>query len=170
VSEEQQAAPPPPAVSAALDRLERSLTLAAAILVMALMFITVVDVIGRYVFGTPLPGGFEVTEAMLAVLVFASLPVVEAREQHIVIDLLDPLYGERARRIRTLLVYGVSIAILALLTWRLGVKAVTLARDGETSAILELPVAPIGYFMTATAGAAAILLAIKLFFALRRSS
>jgi TRAP-type C4-dicarboxylate transport system permease small subunit len=166
------AAPSPPAPSrlaTTLAWLERGLTVIAAVLVMALMAVTVVDVLGRYLLGIPLPGGFEVTEAMLAVLVFASLPVIEAREQHIVIDLLDPLYSERVRRVRTLILYAVSMIILALLTWRLGVKAATLHRDGETSAILEMPLAPVGYFMTATAGAAAALLAVKLVAALRRT-
>ena len=48
----------------------------ASAILLAMMLLTVVDVVARYVFSRPLRGAFEVTELMLLVLIFAGLPLV----------------------------------------------------------------------------------------------
>ena len=63
-----------------------------------MMMITAVDVVGRYVFNKPLAGGFEVTEMMLAALIYCGLPLVSQRREHIVIDTFDPLMSARVKR------------------------------------------------------------------------
>ena len=141
--------------------MDHGLTAVAAVLLFALMVVTLIDVGGRYLLNRPLPGGFEITEVMLAALIFASLPPVEARDQHIVIDLLDGFYSERARRVRQIVVNFVSAAIVGLLAWRLGIKAARLSVDGETTAILTLPIAPFAYFMAAMCALAAMILVLK---------
>lgn len=141
--------------------LDRSLTFMAAIPLLALMFVTVVDVGGRYIFGKPLPGGFELTEMLLAVAVFASLPLVELREEHIIIDLLDRSYSERARRWRRLIVYTFCAIAMIAVTWQLFVKAATIERSSMTTAVLLVPVAPAAYFGAAMCAVAAFLLVVK---------
>ena len=46
--------------------LQRVLGVLAATILFFMMLLTAVDVIGRYLFNTPVNGGFEVTEIMLA--------------------------------------------------------------------------------------------------------
>ena len=61
----------------------RLLGLGAAVLLFAMMVLTFVDVWGRYFFNSPVPGGFEVTELMMAALIFAGLPLATgARRAH----------------------------------------------------------------------------------------
>ena len=48
-----------------------------------LMLITFVDVVSRYLFNLPLRGGFEATELMLLVLIFAGLPLVSHADEHV---------------------------------------------------------------------------------------
>ena len=52
------------------------LGVAAAAILLAMMGLTFVDVVARYVFNRPLAGAFEVTELLLLVLIFAGLPLV----------------------------------------------------------------------------------------------
>lgn len=137
---------------------ERSLTVTSAVPLFALMCVTVIDVVGRYVFGKPLPGGFELTEMLLAVTVFASLPLVELRDEHIAIDLLDRRYAERARRWRRLAVYAVCAVAMSAIAWRLFAKAATVERDAMTTAVLLLPVAPVAYFVALMCAIAALTL------------
>ena len=49
---------------------------AAAAILFAMMVLTTVDVVARYVFNRPLRGAFEITELLLVVLIFAGLPLV----------------------------------------------------------------------------------------------
>ena len=71
--------------------LEKLLGVISAAVLFLMMIITTVDVFGRYVLNKPLPGGFEMTEMALAVLIYAALPLVSIRREHIVIDTLDTL-------------------------------------------------------------------------------
>ena len=76
----------------------------AGILLFCLMTLTCVDVIGRYFFNTPVTGGFELTEMMLAALIFFGLPLVTIRNEHVTVDLLDPVTPDWLLRIQHVVV------------------------------------------------------------------
>ena len=57
-------------------RADTILGVAASAILLAMMLLTFVDVVARYVFSRPVRGAFEVTELMLVVLIFAGLPLV----------------------------------------------------------------------------------------------
>ena len=71
---------------------------AAAGILLAMMALTVVDVVARYVFSRPVRGAFEVTELMLLVLIFAGLPLVSFSDEHAVMDFIDRILGSRGQR------------------------------------------------------------------------
>ena len=52
------------------------LELLASVVLFLLMLITCIDVVGRYLFASPLPGATELTEVGLAIMVFAAIPVI----------------------------------------------------------------------------------------------
>mgnify|MGYP001461206897 FL=1 len=51
------------------------LELISSCVLFALMMLTCIDVVGRYVFHGPVRGGTELTEFALAIIVFSILPV-----------------------------------------------------------------------------------------------
>ena len=57
-------------------RVEGLLGVAASLILLAMMLLTFVDVVARYVLNRPVRGAFEVTELLLLVLIFAGLPLV----------------------------------------------------------------------------------------------
>ena len=71
---------------------------AASAILLGMMLLTVVDVVGRYVFNRPVRGAFEVTELMLVVLIFAGLPLVSYGDEHAVMDFVDRLLGPAGQR------------------------------------------------------------------------
>ena len=75
--------------AAARAWLERALGLIAGAVLFVMMMLTTVDVFGRYVLNKPVAGAFEVTEMMLAALIYCGLPLVSQRREHIVIDTFD---------------------------------------------------------------------------------
>ena len=78
--------------------LQRALGVTSAVVLFLMMMITAVDVAGRYLFNRPIAGGFELTEILLAALIYCGLPLVSARREHIVIDTFDPLFSQRLKR------------------------------------------------------------------------
>ncbi|UJF24216.1 TRAP transporter small permease [Suttonella sp. R2A3] len=124
------------------------LTWPAMFMLMAMMLITVVDVLGVKLFSAPIKSSIELTQLALAVMTFCIFPLVCWDESHISVDLLDqftPSWLHRARRV--LIHIGASIA-LALLGWKLLEFAQRSVSYGDVTEFLRIP---ISYLITVMA-------------------
>jgi len=128
-------------------RLLHLLGLIMAAILFLLMLVTFVDVMGRYLFGLPLPGAFELTQILMAVLIFSGLPLVCANDVHIRVDIAHGSLSDRSRRRLDIFNHLVSTVALAALAWRLWVKAGATLAAGDQSMYLGLPMYPICYLM-----------------------
>ena len=126
-------------------------------LLLAMMLLTVVDVVGRYILKRPVRGAFEVTELMLLVLIFAGLPLVSFSEEHAVMDFIDRLLGPRAQRALERAVQLVCAAFLALLTWLVWLKADRIWAYRDSTDVLRIVYGPFVYFMAITLGLASVI-------------
>lgn len=140
-----------PFLAGSIRRVEGLLGVIAALTLFALMLLTCVDVIGRYFFSRPLPGGFELTELAMGALIFTSLPLVSLRRQHVRVDLLDHLVPVSIRVAQQTLLDVVAAVCMGAIAWRLWVRAADMARAGETTATLQIIVYPLVYYMAAMA-------------------
>jgi len=112
-----------------------------------MMMITAIDVAGRYVFSKPLAGGFELTEMMLAALIYCGLPLVSKRREHIVIDTFDYLMSRGVKRGLDMAAEVLCSATLFGLAWLVFGRAGRVASYGDTTNVLKLPLAPVAYLM-----------------------
>lgn len=104
-----------------------------------MMLLTTVDVVGRYFFNAPILGAVELTQLMLAALVFLSLPVVCWRQEHVSVDLLDAIFPPRLIWVRELIVNLVVTAalwVMALRVWALAERAFSW---GDVTEFLRIP-------------------------------
>jgi TRAP-type C4-dicarboxylate transport system permease small subunit len=120
----------------------------AAIVLFSMMALTCVDVIGRYFFNSPVYGGFEITEMLLAVLIFSGLPLVTLRNEHVTVDVLDPVTPDWLFRIQHVVACLVGFVSTGYLAWRLWLRAGTLQAAGETTAQLKLQIGYLAYAMS----------------------
>jgi TRAP-type C4-dicarboxylate transport system permease small subunit len=129
--------------------LQRVLGVLAAAILFAMMLLTAVDVIGRYIFNRPVNGGFELTEIMLAALIYCGLPLVSARREHIVIDTFDPFFPrafKRALDVIAEILCAFAFGGMAILIFQ---RAQRIASYGDTTSVLKLPLAPFAYIVAA---------------------
>jgi TRAP-type C4-dicarboxylate transport system permease small subunit len=126
------------------------LGVAASAILLAMMFLTVVDVVARYLFSRPIRGAFEVTELMLLVLIFAGLPLVSFSDEHAVMDFVDRLLGPRGQRRLERLVQVVNALFMFLLTWLVWRKADRIWAYGDATDVLRVLYGPFVYFMALT--------------------
>jgi TRAP-type transport system small permease protein len=129
------------------DKLEIALGTAAAAVLFLMMLITAVDVIGRYVFNKPLAGGFELTEMLLALLIYCGLPLVSKRREHIVIDTFDTFMSSDVKRFFDVLADVICFATLSGIGYLIFRRAFRVAEYGDTTNILKLPLAPVAFAM-----------------------
>ena len=122
------------------------------VLVFVMMVLTVVDVIGRKFVGVvpgfqPIPGSYELTEFMLVALVFTALGYAQIKGDHISIDILTSRFPKRAQNILDTIVYLGSAAMAVIVGWRGFVHAERLTRQGDYTAVLQIPIYPLLYLL-----------------------
>ena len=156
-------APRFPRLARIARRFEAGLGLAAGAVLFAMMALTFVDVVGRYVLSRSIPGGFEITQIMMAMLIFAGLPLVSGREEHVTVDLVDHLLPARLRRVLRVIVELACAGLLMGLTHLMWRKAGSVAGYGDTTTVLLIPYAPFAYAIAAFLGIAGLVHLINVF-------
>ena len=116
------------------------------------MALTFFDVAGRKLLDNSIPGSLELTELLMVVVIFAALPLVSLRGEHVLFDSLDDHLPPRVLRLQQALInllVAAGLFGLALLMWKTGSE---FAASGETTAQLKFPKAPFIYGMSVLCG------------------
>lgn len=119
----------------------------AMVILLLLMFLTVGDVIGRYLVGFvpgfgPIPGAFELTEFMLAIAVLTAIGYTQVKGEHISIDIFTSKFSPRLQSIIDSLTNFFSLVIFVLVTWQTVKYAQLLYESHDVSGVLRVPVYP----------------------------
>lgn len=135
----------------------------SALLLVALILLTCVDVIGRYFFNSPVNGAFELTQMMLATLIFTALPLTTASGEHVDVELITQMMSAKSQKVFSILGWVSTALVMAILSWRLWKHALRLAHDGAVSNSLSLPISPIGFFASIACGVCFIIALVRIY-------
>ena len=124
--------------------------------------LTAVDVIGRYVFDRPIVATLELSEIIMASMVFLAWGETTARRAHVRIDILHSRFP-RGTQAATDFVYDlVALAFFAVMAWQ-GVKIVIeCANANKLVPILNIPFAPFQAMVPVGAAVACLVIAAQL--------
>ena len=129
---------------------------ASSLVLFALMAMTCIDVVGRYFLNSPLDGATELTQLMMGLIVFAILPTVCYREEHVSVDLLDLLLPDNWTNVRQVILNLLMAIMMIVVAWRVWISANFMVDYGDATKFLAIPYAPITYFIAVMSGAASI--------------
>ncbi len=125
---------------------------AAALVLFGMMLMTSLDVVGRYLFNAPITGVFELTEFMLASVVFLSMAYTQAGKGHVAVDLVVNRFSRKIQAFIAVINYLLSFLVMALITWKSVERGFEVMRAGECSGTLEIPVHPFVFIVALGAG------------------
>lgn len=140
---------------AGLRRAVGTLEVISAVLLFVMMALTFVDVCRRYVFTAPVFGAAEMIQFLLAMTIFGGLSLVNARDDHIMVELFAPWLTRRFPRGHRIVVQAFSVAVMAIIARELASFALDAYRLGSITTVLEWP-------LVAVAGTVAALSVISL--------
>lgn len=124
-----------------LNGIIQVLEVLCSIILAAMMLLTFVDVIGRYLLGAPVFGASEMISTMLALTIFVGLGIANARDKHVVVELFDSQVRALSPRIYDVAIQGFSIVAMCLIVYVLWEEAVEAAHSGSVTIVLEWPLA-----------------------------
>ncbi|WP_127114684.1 TRAP transporter small permease [Shimia sediminis] len=131
--------------------------LVASVALFILMVMTFCDVILRSIFNAPIEAATELTRILMAILVFAVLPVASARGDHIAVDLTDGFFARLGlSRLRDGIVYLASGIMLFWPIQRVWILAERARDYGDVTEYLAIPQFYVGWFITVFTALAAI--------------
>ncbi len=154
-------APPPPSASEGEGlvatffhwsrELNRWLHWVSGATIVGIMLLTVVDVLGRRFFGSPLRGSVELTQVGLVVLVYLGFAYAENQGDHIAVDIVYTRLRRGVQLVLTTITSLIGIAVIGLLAYQIYQYAGVLAGGGRTTPTRGIPMAP--FAIAAAAGA-----------------
>ncbi|MEO9873507.1 MAG: TRAP transporter small permease [Anderseniella sp.] len=145
----------------------RVLTVISIALLFSMMLLTCVDVVARYAFNSPVKGAFELTEILLASLIFAALPLTTKAGEHIKVEFLENIANATMNSLLNRFSAFVMCATFCIFSIELWKHASKLDKRGTVTNSLEIPIAGVGYFAAVSSALCAL---VALAFMLRRSS
>ncbi len=108
-------------------------------LLLVMAFLITADVFMRYAFNSPILGSLEITEFMLAVVVFMGLAYAQSQRAHVGVDLVVQKLPPRLAASVDSVVLLLAVFIYALIAWKTYGNAMQSLRTGLESDILGIP-------------------------------
>lgn len=137
-------------------RIRRLVETVIALFLLAMVVLTFADVIGRRIFGTPIYGSNDITEHLMALVVFSGLPLVTAAGAHLTIDMLDKLMAQPSMAWWRVVIAALVVATLALMAWLFVRHGVNATQISEVSQALRIPRGALYFFMAASCALSAL--------------
>ncbi|WP_373355199.1 TRAP transporter small permease [Pseudoroseicyclus sp. CXY001] len=110
-----------------------------ALLLFAMMALTFIDVIGRYLLSAPVYGAAEMIQILLAATIFSGLGLVSDQDAHITVDLFEAPLSRAFGQGRRALIGIVSALGLLVIGWQLGVIGLHAWQTERTTLVLDWP-------------------------------
>jgi len=128
-------------------KIRRTVETVMAAFLLAMVALTFADVIGRRIVGKPIYGANDITEHLMALVVFSGLPLVTAAGAHLTIDLMDRLVSKPWMAWWRVLTAGIVTLVLTVIAWLFVKHGLNASRISEVSQALRVPRAPLYLFM-----------------------
>jgi len=114
----------------------------AACVLAAMMLLTGVDVILRYIFAWPISGSLELTEFMMVIVIAFGLAYCALQKRHVRIDLLVSRLPDRAQAVMNSIANLAFLLLFVLITWRSFYRMQSMYEGQLTSSVLFIPKFP----------------------------
>tara|TARA_B100000686_G_scaffold309473_1_gene351419 strand:+ start:72 stop:641 length:570 start_codon:yes stop_codon:yes gene_type:complete len=112
-----------------------------------LVIITVMDVFGRYLLDLPLPGASELTEIILAILIYIGLPYICRDEGHVTVSIISNNIKYTLARAHSIIINALVCIILFIIGLQLIAFGINLNSYNDITTFLEIPKAPIAFIL-----------------------
>lgn len=126
-------------VGRVLDRQATGFAMLGGLTFCALIVMSIVSIVGRKLFSTPVPGDVELMQMGVAVGAAAFLPLCELFDHNIKVDALTGWMTDRGRAALDTVAHGLLTVAAVLITWRTSLAVVDGYSSGEVSTLLTVP-------------------------------
>jgi len=122
-----------------LDRMATGFAMAGGFTFCALIAMSLVSIVGRKLFATPVQGDVELMQMGAAIGAAAFLPICEMHDNNIKVDALTSWMRASTRAALDTVAHLMLTVAAAAITWRTGMAVIDAYSSGEVSTLLSVP-------------------------------
>ena len=122
--------------------LTRSIALIGLALLLVLASATVLDVLLRWLFNSPIVGLGDTYSLFMALILASCFPLCIYKRGNVTIRFLGNIFGPRVKNILDAFGNFVTLIIFSLMAWQFWLYTNQITLDGETTWVLSWPVSP----------------------------
>ena len=119
--------------------------LIGSMLILLLGTLTLIDVFGRYLLNKPFKGSLEISELIMAGVLFLCLAYSFSLKSHIKVDVIVSKFSPRAQVYLDACATTISLIFLSLVVWQ-GTKR-AIEQLGNYTEILKIPISPVAFLV-----------------------
>ena len=119
--------------------------------VLVMMFLTTLDVGGRFFFSRPIPGAIEMSEFMLAIFGILGIAYTHGAGANVKVTMLTKKLSVRTVSFLELITGLLSLQVIAMLAWYGVVMGMEEFKIGTTTDTLAIPIFPLDLLLSAGA-------------------
>jgi len=142
-------------ISGLIEWIARALSAVAMLTLVPMMFLVAADVVGRYIFNSPIPGVFEInTNFFMILVVFFPMAYVHVHDEHVFISLFTDKLPPVIKKLLdtfSVTIGAVIYALIGLYGAKMAIKATSVLE--YSPGIIDVPIwlakwlVPIGAFV-----------------------
>jgi TRAP-type C4-dicarboxylate transport system permease small subunit len=118
----------------------RLATLAGGAMLCAVALVVVLSVGGRYIFGRPIEGDYELVEMGMAVAIFLCFPYCHLTGTNLVAEFFSTGFSKRTNLALDAIADAVFALVAAVFTWRLAIGLGRKYEQYDTTMLLAIPI------------------------------
>jgi len=122
-----------------IDTFCKAFAIGGGVVLFLLSVMTVISVIGRFLFNVPIPGDFELVEVGCSVAVFAFLPYCHLHGGNIMVDVVTMKLTRSWQLVLESFGSLIFALIATILAWRMYIGGVDMKMSGEETMVLMIP-------------------------------
>ncbi len=121
----------------------------AMVAIVVTMLAVIADVLGRWLFRSPVRGAYDIVTLAFAIMVWGPMALAALKGSHITMTFLLDRFPRLPRLVFQLLIALLTSVMLGIVAWRLvayGISIAGHAMQTGTTGILGIPISPFVYF------------------------
>lgn len=131
-----------------IDRIILATHYLGGVMLLAMMLMTAFDVIGRFMFDSPIKGTQELSEILLVLVVFFGVAYTARQKEHVRVELLFTYLSRKTQLVLNVFSSLISIALVLGISYQGLIQASTQKERFLTTTLLKLPLWPFAMLLS----------------------
>ena len=130
-----------------LISVNKKLALIGASFLLIEVFYTISNIVGRYLFNSPIRSTYEVCQLFMLIVLSFCWAYTESVQGHVRVDIFETMFPNIVRKVLNIFMQLLGLGVFGILTWSLIKAGIQFGKMGSNTDALKIPIYPFAFMM-----------------------